>query len=299
MKNLTTSEPLKTFDERRSELMPYGLTCEQWTPHVMRQTDRHNEIELNYFPEGNMTYLIQSGKANIPARRLAVFWGLVPHQIIHHEGDAPYYVCTIPFAQFLSWQLPASFADRILKGEVLLEPTDEYAPYDQFLLGRWLRDIHRPAAAEVILAEMHGRLRRMADNLMLARNIAPDIAHTSEISSVERIAIYIAQNYRNPIKITEVTEAAGLNPDYANSLFKKTFGYTLSEYIAEERIADAQRRLVLTDDHIIEIAYECGFNSISRFNSAFLKISGCTPREYRRRSRSKNNGENSSFFTEH
>lgn len=298
MKNLTTSEHLKTFDERRSEFMPYGLTCERWMPHVMRRIDRHNEIELNYFLEGNITYLIQSGKVAIPARRLAVFWGLVPHQIIHHEGEAPYYVCTIPFAQFLDWKLPAPFVESILKGEVMTESTDENAAYDEFLLGRWLRDIRRTEAAEVILAEMHGRLRRMADNLMLGKNIGPSATRSGEISSVERIAIYIAQNYRNPIKIAEVAEAVGLHPDYANSLFKKTFGYTLSEYITEERIADAQRRLVLTDAHIIEIAYECGFNSISRFNNAFLKISGCTPREYRRRSRNKNNEENSSHSNE-
>lgn len=51
------SEILNRFDARRGELRPYGLTCELWTPCLMRRPDRHNEIELNYLPEGSLTYL--------------------------------------------------------------------------------------------------------------------------------------------------------------------------------------------------------------------------------------------------
>lgn len=57
----------------------------------------------------------------------------------------------------------------------------------------------------------------------------------------------------------------------------------MSEYIIEERISHAQRKLVATDTSITEIAFECGFNTISRFNAAFLKINSCTPREFRKR----------------
>ncbi|MEZ4850997.1 MAG: helix-turn-helix domain-containing protein [Bacteroidia bacterium] len=31
-----------------------------------------------------------------------------------------------------------------------------------------------------------------------------------------------------------------------------------------------------------EIAFKCGFNSISRFNAAFLKINRRTPRDFRK-----------------
>ena len=106
--------------------------------------------------------------------------------------------------------------------------------------------------------------------------------HLNEISLVERIAIYIGQNYKNPIKVAEIGEAVGLHPDYANAIFKKAFGCTLSDYITEERVSNAKRKLVATDKSITEIAFECGYNSISRFNEAFLKMNGCTPREFRK-----------------
>lgn len=57
---------------------------------------------------------------------------------------------------------------------------------------------------------------------------------------------------------------------------------TLTEYILQERISQAQRKLISTDSSISDICYECGFNSINRFNAAFKRINKCTPREYRK-----------------
>lgn len=277
------SEILQTFDEGRTELKPYGLTCELWTPSLMRKPDRHNEIELNYFPEGSITYLFQEHKISIPPKRLCLFWGLVPHQIIDYEGAAPYYVCTVPFSQFLEWKLPASFTERVLKGEVLVEGSEESYLYNEFLLRNWVEDINQQDHVEMILLELQARLSRFAHSNLPKKVNEQAALQEKEISQVEKIAIYIAQNYQNSVKVADIGKAVGLHPDYANTIFKKAFGRTLSEYIMEERISNAQRKLVATDVSITEISYACGFNSISCFNAAFLKINGCTPREFRKR----------------
>jgi AraC-like DNA-binding protein len=56
-----------------------------------------------------------------------------------------------------------------------------------------------------------------------------------------------------------------------------------STYLSEQRILCAQRKLSLNSDSITSIAYESGFNSISRFNATFRKFLGMTPREYRKK----------------
>lgn len=279
MKN---SEILHSFDESRDEFIPYGLTCELWTPSLMGKPDRHNEIEINYFPEGTVTYLFQEEKITIPTQRLAVFWGLVPHQIVHSEGDAPYYVCTIPFSVFLEWKLPASFVDQILNGEVILEPSEVYAPYDEFLLQNWIEDIGNHDLEEVTLLEIRARLSRLAQSSLTRKENNQSAIPPNEINHVERMAIYIGQNYCDPIEASDIGNAVGLHPDYANSIFRKAFGCTLSEYIIEERISHAQRKLITTDENISSIAFECGFNSISWFNACFKKMNGCTPRDFRK-----------------
>lgn len=273
------------FDERREEFKPYGFTCELWMPGLMTKPDRHNEIEINYFTEGSMTYLFQDERITVPAKRLTVFWAMVPHQIIQYKGDAPYYVCTIPFSQFLDWKLSSSFVDRLLKGEILFEPSEHFANYDEFLFQNWIADMKLKNTVEVTLQEVRARLGRLASAHLPQHAGKRSAMHLKESSQVERIAIYIARNYSRSIKVADIGEAVGLHPDYANAIFKKAFACTLSEYIIEERIGHVQRELVATNNSITNIAFQCGFNSISRFNAAFLKINGCTPREFRKRYR--------------
>jgi AraC-like DNA-binding protein len=277
------SEIVNAFDENRQEFKPYGLMCELWTPSLMKKADRHNEIEINYLPGSSITYLLHDKKITIPAKRLAIFWGLIPHQIFYFEETSPYYVCTIPFSQFLEWNLPSSFVDRILKGEVLLEANDISSRYDEYMLNNWIRDINELGNSEATILEMRARLLRMSSGDLIKQEHDLSPSHSNQISQVEKIAIYIARHYRNVIKVSDIGEAVGLNPDYANTIFKKTFGCTLNEYIIKERISHAQRKLVSTDTNITEIAFDCGFNSISRFNAAFLKINNCTPRQFRKR----------------
>lgn len=276
---------LHAFNEERSEFRPYGLTSEIWAPYLMKKPDRHNEIEINYLAEGSITYYFQGSKICVPEKSFTVFWGLVPHQIIEHTGSSPYYVCTIPLTLFLEWRLPSIFVDRVLKGEVIIENPGEHSFFDDFLIKHWVEDFSTNKGQNATLLEMQARLIRMADRIIRNKECEHVQIHPSEISQVERIAMYIAQNYTHPIKIAEIGKEIGLHPDYANVIFKKTFGMSLNEYLIQERISHAQRKLVSTDINITEILYECGYNSISSFNAAFRKINGCTPREFRNKYR--------------
>jgi AraC family transcriptional regulator, melibiose operon regulatory protein len=280
---MPNSEILNEFDERRKEFKPYGLTCELWTPSLMKRPDRHNEIELNYFPEGAITYLFQDSRVSIPPKRLAVFWALVPHQIVYHEGTTPYFVATIPFSIFLEWKLPDSFVARVLKGEVLIDGADRFSVYDEFLIENWITDKNDTDANEVTLLEMHARLYRMS--LEISKEVDQPPVNSHDVNIFEKIAIYVAQNYAGSITVSDIGKAVGLHPDYANTIFKKAFGRTLSEYVTAERISHAQRKLLTSDNGITEIAFDSGFNSIGRFNAAFQKINRCTPRDFRKKYR--------------
>jgi AraC family transcriptional regulator, melibiose operon regulatory protein len=280
---MSNSEKLYTFDEDRKEFKPYGLTCELWMPDLMRKPDRHNEIEINYFTSGRITYLFQGAKITIPEKSLSLFWGLVPHQIVDYTGSDPYYVCTIPLTTFLEWKLPAFFVERILKGEVVIENSEEHSVYDELLLKSWIKDLSEDNDREATLYEMHARLLRLASRVLHLNQNERIQIHTGEISKVEQIALFIAQNYMNQLKVADLGREIGLHPDYANVIFKKAFDTTINDYVIQERIMHAQRKLITTDNKIAHIAFECGFNSINRFNAAFLKINKCTPREFKKK----------------
>ena len=280
---------MATFNESRTPFKPYGLSCERWTPSLMGRPDRHNEIELNYLPRGSVTYLLQDCRITLPPNRLAVFWGLIAHQIVDHGGEHPYFVATLPFSLFLEWNLPAPFVERILAGALVLEQREEMAIPDEVLLTNWAAGADDAAGREVMLLELRARLARMALSVppvgegQTQRKSVPEGG--TAVSQVEQIAFFIAQNFRQPIRSSDVGRAVGLHPDYANALFKRAFRMTLGEYLTTERVAFASRRLVTTKNSVTEIAFASGFGSLSRFNAAFRKTNCCTPREYRDRHR--------------
>lgn len=277
-------EILKTFNARRSEFEPYGLTCELWQTDIMPRFDCHNEIELNYFPVGGVTYFLRDHRVTIPPRCLALFWGLIPHQIVHFSEPSSYYVCTIPLSMFLGWGLPDNFISRVLKGELLVDEEHErFADYDHLLMENWHSDcLSSDPNKLTVQLEMQSRLLRMSAHTVTGLKTVSSVL-VGEAVQIERMALFIAQNYSRSIRLADIGKYVGLHPDYANALFKKAFGHTLNAHLIMERITQARCLLLTTDIPIVQVAYDCGFNSISSFNSAFLKFNGCTPRDYRKR----------------
>ena len=73
-------------------------------------------------------------------------------------------------------------------------------------------------------------------------------------------------------------------PEYLISLFiNGVHNMSFRDYINDLRINEAKKMLIDRQNKlsILDIAYECGFNSKSTFNSAFKKISHLTPSQYK------------------
>lgn len=280
------------FDENRRDFAPYGFTCVRWRPTIMNRPDRHNEIELNLLETGSLTYLLGGQKITIPARRLAVFWAGMPHQIIQFRNAADYSVVTIPLVWFLQWRLPQTFVHFVLHGQVALEPDRPQFDADRLRFKAWTADL--AAAGEerrrICLLEIEARLRRLALSIPSAanqpvQNRRPAGLGEGGLNRAEQMARFIAQHYTEPLTIERISRAVALHPNYAMQVFQQLFGATLLEYVSRHRLAHAQRLLVTTQDLIVNIAHDSGFGSLSRFNEAFRRAFGCTPRQYRDRHR--------------
>ena len=278
-----------SFDPDRPDFAPYGLTCVHWRPSPMRRPDHHNEIELNFLESGTVTYLLGGRKTVVDSGRLSAFWAAIPHQIIDFGRATSYFVVTIPLQWFLQWRLPEHFVQPLLQGLLVSEPTTDRAVSDSQLFAHWEEDLPHAGAElqKAVLLEMQARLVRLALNLPVrpkppARRGRLATVSDSGLNKVEQMACFIAQNYTESLTVQQIGEHVKLHPNYAMNLFQKTFGTTLINYLTQHRISHAQRLLATTDDLIADVAFNSGFNSISRFNDAFRRTCGNSPREYRR-----------------
>jgi AraC family transcriptional regulator, melibiose operon regulatory protein len=282
-----------SFDSSRPEFAPYGFSCQRWTPVPMQRADRHNEIELNLLKQGSLTYLLGGNTVTIPAGRLAVFWAGIPHQIVSSKNNTEYYVATIPLAWFLQCRLPAHFVDAILHTRVVLDPEPQTRGGDLEMFERWVHDFEEPdpQRQSIVFLEIEARLFRFA--LAVPKDIAAacssrtkqSIIQVGGLNRAEQIALYIAQHYTEPLTADQISQAVGLHPNYAMSLFKKSMGITMIDCLTQHRVSHAQRLLATTDDLIIDVAFSAGFGSSSRFHDAFNRWCGCTPKQYRKQHR--------------
>lgn len=283
-------ESLRHFDSDRRDFAPYGFTCEIWEPRQMPRPDRHDEIEINFLDRGTLTYLIGGERVTVQPRRVTAFWAAVPHQIVAFNKVNYYYVVTVPFGWILQWGLPEQLMTALTQGQIVVDADGSRAKLDQRLFDQWHQDVECAAEAnrQVVVLELRARLLRLANfiresNSPAASVVEPPMARQqTNLEKAEAMACFVARNYTSRIQVKDIAECVGLHPDYAATLFRKTFGTTLNALMTRHRVAHAQRKLVTSDERIVNIAQDSGFDSLSRFNRAFKQFAGATPRDYRK-----------------
>ncbi|WP_246132401.1 helix-turn-helix domain-containing protein, partial [Paenibacillus hemerocallicola] len=95
---------------------------------------------------------------------------------------------------------------------------------------------------------------------------------------VTEIIRYLNQHYAEPLSLPLLAEHFQMNLYYLSRLFKKTTGFSLTEYISAIRIKEAQRLLSETPFKVTDIAYNVGFQNIAHFGKVFKAATGYTPR---------------------
>lgn len=99
---------------------------------------------------------------------------------------------------------------------------------------------------------------------------------------IQEIRKYIRQHLDCDLSVTEIAEYVGMNPEYLTKLFKKNTGYTLKEYIINEKMESAKLLLATTSLPVTLISSHVGYGNYSNFTRSFKQLVGCTPMEYRK-----------------
>lgn len=258
----------------------------QVTVRRNRTFHRHSEVEIVLVEKGKLGNLVSGQVVWHQPGQLAVFWGAVPHTPVGVTPGTIYNWLKIPFSWFLRWQLPPAFSDAVLAGKTLIEPNDKNAAFDLALFHSWHRELREGSddSRKIVLLECEARLRRLlrtAKTALGGKARTVDAARGS-LGLIERMTRFVASHYPEPLRTSDIAAHVGLHPNYAATLFRRTCGVSLLDYIKEYRIYHAQRLLTTTDEKILTIAMSTGFGSASRFYCAFKKACGRTPRAYRK-----------------
>jgi len=93
---------------------------------------------------------------------------------------------------------------------------------------------------------------------------------------------YIDNNINKKISINELSNKFNFNKDYIMRLFKKETKITITDYINKKRIYNSLKNLRTTNDSILKISLNHGFQSQEYYSEIFTKIIGVSPIIYRK-----------------
>jgi AraC-like DNA-binding protein len=95
---------------------------------------------------------------------------------------------------------------------------------------------------------------------------------------------YVQLNFHKDITLKDISGVAGLTPQSFCRWFKKRTGRHFFDHLNEVRILNAREMLIGSANPVADIAYYCGYNTISNFNKLFKEATGLTPGEFRKKS---------------
>ena len=172
---------------------------------------------------------------------------------------------------------------------IILTAYDEFA-FAQNAIKAGANDyLLKPARPEEVVAAIEKCIKEIEKDLLIeeegSKNNTVELEDKCNSREIQRVLEYIAENVTNNISLEEAAKVANMSSFYLSKLFKKEMGINFVTYISMQKIQEAKKWLLDTDEPIGNIAMELGYNEPNYFSKVFKRIEGMTPTTYRQKNR--------------
>lgn len=131
-----------------------------------------------------------------------------------------------------------------------------------------------PASPEDGVSEhIVGKYEKSALNAEISSRIAGKLRNAMERDHL----------HRDPnLSLWALSRHIGASPNYVSQTLNEIIGESFFDFVNRYRIEEAMNRLEATDDNVLTITYDVGFNARSSFYNAFKRVTGQTPTSFRK-----------------
>lgn len=232
----------------------------------------HSHIELIYVRRGIMSVVIGDEEQVLREGDFAVAFPNCIHGYRRVEGSGP---CDVRFYVAFPSML-GDYAEKVLHG-VPKSPfvSREYISNDAFTALEMLRHQKEVYNREVARAYMQIVMACLWPQLQVT-------GHSSSHRDLpSRVLQYVTRHYREPITAESVAKEMGVTKNHLSRVFSSKLYMSFPQYLHFLRMEQAKELLRNTNKSVLDIGYDCGYDSSRTFNRVFLDVCGCSPREYR------------------
>lgn len=238
----------------------------------------HLHFEVLYIKKGRVPVMI-GGKvyALYPGDCAVILPGILHKHLDGEENDEMFLsVCAPYFAGQYEELIKTEFAvtpvirkEQVHKNVVfLLQSLVEQSRF---------RTVFNQQQIQIIMSTFQLLFAYILPQLSLRKKQDSDLSELTQC-----IIEYIFQNSKRKLSLDIVAEELGVSKYKISKIFANQLYMNFNQYLNLIRIDTAKTMLTTTNQSITTICYESGFSAVRTFNTSFYKITGFTPKEYRK-----------------
>ena len=267
------------FYEKREDISSYGMRFS-----VGEMVDYsygahwHNEIEVTLVLEGMSKIGINARSQLLSAGEMA----FCPSGSIHYiESVGPSRVIILIFhPDILHNILPGiHFGTEFIKQDSLKNQKS------LSIMNEYIKCIYQEMTNQQAgyRAMGKGYLAILLTLLMRECPIPPKSSNEDShaIFLVQSAVSFIEENYTEEITLDGLAKQLCVSVSHLSRIFSRTTGYSFKQFLNDIRVQKARELIMSSNKQMIDIAFECGFNSMRTFNRVFKEATDCNPTEYR------------------
>ncbi|MDL2205303.1 AraC family transcriptional regulator [Eubacteriales bacterium OttesenSCG-928-N13] len=275
-------QPYLYFKERGLQL-PFALATVDYGSDL----HWHNHLELLLGREGRYSVELMDEAFECGPNELVIINAKEPHQTKPLTRGASWDVLQVTnellcppsmdyanvkyFKAFLENEVAFTRKIQLVDGDPLLQI------FDEFSSAYWNKDLSFELRAHAMILCLFALLFQQK-HIEMTYSFAE---RQREMDLIQPVLRYVHTNYRNDIRLSEMTQMLYMCSARFCKLFKRVMGKTFSEYVNSVRINEAKAQLLITAEKVTVIAMNVGFDNVTYFNRVFKQHCGVTPTEYR------------------
>lgn len=258
----------------------------------LNRMHRHTEFEISMVLKGKGEYTTEKAVYPMQEGDIFLFSTDEQHCITKTESEEME-LLTLQFSPRFIW----ATGNRMLDFKFLKIFFDRNENFSNRLLGdapevQALHPLLRTIEEEFLNRKPEYELMVKATLLSLLVHLIRDFDYVKDseyasprkqsIENMEKVMVYIDSHITDVLTLDALSKIAMMSKTYFSTTFKHLNGISLWDYITVKRIELAVEYLKQTNKTMLEIATLCGYNNTANFNRAFRKVTGKTPKTYRK-----------------
>ena len=261
-------------------MQAYFESYREYDKKIQYAVHDNDDCEAHFHANVEIIHLV-SGCLDVTVR--GVKRRLFPGDIVLVSCYEPHSYETVGSSQTEIYLFPAALIPQfteLMKDNMLAEPMWERSSKTEEVLAS-LERIQPYAERDlslVAIGYMYTVLGIFVDEIGLVRKTNNK---ESELL-LQKILVYIEDHYREPLSLSDLSEAFGYHKDYLSKMFNACVGCGFNHYVNVLRARYAHKLLKNSNKSLEEVLVASGFQSMKTFRRAFSEHYGITPYEYRR-----------------